>query len=165
MVGYVYGRTNPTTGGLLQLWLLKRLAQVVTFQPILLGLILLTRRLFVEGGVLIGVGVAGIVLVELYVAWKSRLPGRKSLNAVTLNALQKFEDRAKVPGAPESEGASLVSGPRVRRGSMASVLDMMSLTLAVMPTPEQIRGAVPLGTLPKVSLHPFSLVLRLDNQI
>lgn len=129
------------------MWLLKRLAEVVTFQPILLGLILLTRRLFVEGGVLIGVGGACIVLVELYTAWKIRLPGRKSLNAVTLNALQTFEERAHQGdvGAPDSEGASLVSPPRIRRGSMASVLDMMSMTLAVMPTPEQIRGAVPLG--------------------
>lgn len=108
----------------------------------------MTKRLFAEGGVLIGVGVASIVGVEIYAYRKTRLPSRKTLSAVTLDSLDRFEERAGAGNrtVSESEGNSLVSAPRLRgRGSMASVLEMMSLTLAVMPTPQQARGAVPLG--------------------
>ncbi|KAL5519004.1 hypothetical protein ACEPAH_687 [Sanghuangporus vaninii] len=147
LVGYVYGRTQPQTGGLLQIWLLKRFASVVSFQPMLLGLVFLSRRLWTEGGVLIGFGVAMIFTFEVYAFWKLRKPSRKSLSAVTLNSLNRFEDRARNDDQRESEGASLVSAPRMRsRGSLSSVLEMMSLTLAVMPTPHQARGAVPLET-------------------
>ena len=127
---------------------MKRFASIVSFQPILLGLILMTRELFIEGGILVGFGVAATVLVEIYGYWKTRLPGRKSLSAVTLDSLNRFEERVRTRDqrGPEGEGASLVSAPRMRsRGSLSSVLEMMSLTLAVMPTPHQSRGAVPLG--------------------
>ncbi|THH08733.1 hypothetical protein EW145_g2508 [Phellinidium pouzarii] len=150
LVGYVYGRTEAPTGGLLQIWLLKRFATVVSFQPILLGLIFLTRRLFIEGGILVGCGFAAIVAVELYTRYKTRLPGKGSLSAATLNALNTFTERVGSvnQNVLDSEGTpSLVSAPRMRqRGSMSSVLDMMSLTLAVMPPPHQARGAVPLET-------------------
>lgn len=153
LVGYVYGRTQPQTGGLLQIWLVKRFATVVSFQPILLGLIFLSRRLWTEGGILIGFGVAVIIAVELYAYWKTKQPSRNTLSAVTLDSIDRFEERAKNEDQRESEGASLVSAPRMRsRGSMASVLEMMSLTLAVMPTPHQQRAAVPLGEL----VHRFS---------
>ena len=110
----------------------------------------MTRRLFIEGGILVGLGAFSILLVEAFAHWKTRLPGRKSLSTVTLTALDKFQEKAALDvKATETEGASLVtSAPprtRSRRGSMASVLDMMSFTLAVMPTPHQSRGAVPLG--------------------
>jgi len=138
------------TGGVLQIWLLRRFATVVTFQPILLGLLFLTRRLWIEGGVLIGVGFLCILLVEAYGAWKLRLPGRNSLSTVTQNSLDTFEERARPGGQRDTseEGTSLVSSQqRTRpRGSMASVLEMMSLTLAVMPNPSQTRDAVPLDT-------------------
>lgn len=111
----------------------------------------MTRRLFAEGGILVGIGVFSIILVEAFAHWKTRLPGRKSLSTVTVAALDKFQEKAGqdvIIQGSETEGASLVaSAPRTRsrRGSMASVLDMMSFTLAVMPTPHQSRGAVPLG--------------------
>ncbi|EJD04016.1 uncharacterized protein FOMMEDRAFT_106418 [Fomitiporia mediterranea MF3/22] len=150
LVGYVYGRTDAQTGGLLQIWLLKRFASITSFQPILLGLIFLTRRLFVEGGILIGVGVAAMATVEVYAYWKTRLPGRKSLTDKTLNSLERFAGQARPAGkqsVSETEGSNaLVNAPRMRsRGSLASVLEMMSLTLAVMPTPHQARGAVPIA--------------------
>ncbi|KAI5123599.1 hypothetical protein M0805_003416 [Coniferiporia weirii] len=149
LVSHVYGRTDAPTGGLMQIWLLKQFATVATLQPILLGLIFMARRLFIEGGVLAGCGFIAAIAVELYTHWKTKLPGRKTLSAVTLNAIDRFRERA-LPGnqsASDSEGTSLVSVPRVRqRGSMASVLEMMSLNLAVIPTPHETRGAVPLET-------------------
>lgn len=148
MVGYVYGRVDAQTGGLMQLWLLRRFATVVTFQPILLGLILLTRRLFVLGAISIGVAVLAILIVESYATFKLRLPGRGSLNTVTQDALDKFEASSRSGGrrGGEDEGTSLVSSHRARpRGSFASVLEMMSLTLAVMPTSHINKQPVPLG--------------------
>lgn len=134
---------------MLQIWLLKRFATVVAFQPILLGLIFLSRRIFIEGGILAGVGVVAIIFVEVYAKWKTKLPGKNTLSTVTLDALETFEERASIVNGPgeDSEAASVASPPRMRqRGSMASVLEMMSLTLAVMPSSQQNRGAVPLGT-------------------
>ncbi|KAJ3557112.1 hypothetical protein NM688_g1642 [Phlebia brevispora] len=66
LIGYVYGRTQSQTGGLLWIWLMKRLGTILAFQPLLLGLILLTRRLWIEGGVLCGAASFVFVFVEFY---------------------------------------------------------------------------------------------------
>ncbi|KAF7793418.1 hypothetical protein EIP86_004530 [Pleurotus ostreatoroseus] len=151
LVGYVYGRTLSQTGGLLQIWLLKRLGTLLALQPLLLGLILLTRRLWIEGGVLCGAASFVLVFVEFYCTWRTRLPGRRSLGHATRDALDTFVQGAR-PDAPreviDEESTSLVSSARgpPPRGSFASILDMMSLTLAVMPSPSQVRGPVPLET-------------------
>lgn len=151
-IGYVYGRTDATTGGLMQLWLLRRFTTIVTFQPILLGLIFMTRHIFIEGGILVGVGAVTIVATETYTSWKMSVPGMASLNNVTQAALDIFEETATFGLQQGSDSgrtsvASPIQAPRMRtRGSMASVLEMMSLTLAVMPTPQQARGTVPFGT-------------------
>ena len=150
-MGYVYGRTESQTGGLLQIWLLKRFATVVSLQPILLGLILLSRRLFVEGGISTGVGVVSILAIEIYAHYKTKQPGKNSLSSATLRALDIFEEQTtekNTTTAKDIDGSSLgTSAMRMRsRGSMASVLDMMSLTLAVMPSSHS-RGAVPIGKL------------------
>ncbi|KAF5374939.1 hypothetical protein D9758_000569 [Tetrapyrgos nigripes] len=148
LIGYVYARTHSQTGGVLQLWLLRRFATLLSLQPILLGLIFLSRQFWIEGGVLVGVGVMVILFVEFYTTWKTRLPGRNSLSPITRNSLETFQNLAKRPGSSEGEGASLVSSPigTRTRGSMASVLEMMSLTLAVMPSSSPTRGPVPLQT-------------------
>jgi calcium permeable stress-gated cation channel len=144
----VYARTHSQTGGLLQIWLLRRFGTILSFQPILLGLILLSRRLWALGGVLIGAGVAVIIFVESYAHFKTRLPGRRSLSNITLNSLDTFTRAAKPPVRRnfDDEITSLVSEPRAgrNRGSMASVLEMMSTTLAVIPSQTQTRGPVPL---------------------
>lgn len=94
-------------------------------------------------------GVLCIFLVEVFATWKLRLPSRSSLSSVTQNSLDTFEERAKpaVQQDTSEEGTSLVSSQQRNRprGSMASVLEMMSLTLAVMPPPSQTRDPVPLG--------------------
>ncbi|KAF7979445.1 hypothetical protein HWV62_42598 [Athelia sp. TMB] len=150
LVGYVYARTHSQTGGILQIWFLRRFATLLSLQPLLLGLIFLSRHLWILGGVLMGMAFSIVVGVECYCAWKTRLPGRKSLSAITQDCLSTFSDTAKLESNPEaSEGTSLVStGHRTHRyrGSMASVLDMMSMTLAVEPSPSEQRGPVPLQT-------------------
>ncbi|KAF8079018.1 hypothetical protein FPV67DRAFT_1467201 [Lyophyllum atratum] len=151
LVGYVYGRTHSQTGGLLQIWLIKRFGTLLSFQPILLGLIFLSRKFWIEGGVLVGSGVLVIIFVEAYTAWKMRLPGRKSLSPITQDSLNTFEviawntNRHAMDDEGTSHGSSSGRNPRLR-GSMASVLEMMSLTLAVMPSNTNYRGPVPLQT-------------------
>jgi hypothetical protein len=54
LVGYVYGRTKSPTGGLVQLFMLRRFALLLALQPLVLGLILLSRRLWPEAGALTG---------------------------------------------------------------------------------------------------------------
>jgi len=150
LVGYVYARTHSQTGGLLQIWLLRRFATLLVFQPLLLGLILLSRRLWVLGGILVGVAVGVVIVVEIYCSRKTRVPGRSSLSAITQDSLQTFARTARLSAGRDGddETMSLVSTARGARprGSMASVLDMMSLTLAVEPSPSQQRGPVPLQT-------------------
>ncbi|CCL98103.1 uncharacterized protein FIBRA_00097 [Fibroporia radiculosa] len=150
LIGYVYGRTHSSTGGLLQIWLLQRFASLLAFQPLILGLIFLTRALWVEGGILCGFALFVIVFVECYCGWRTRQPSRRLLNPITLDSLDTFARTAQ-PGknaSMDEESRSLVSSGRNTRlrGSFASILDMMSLTLAVAPSPAETRGAVPLAT-------------------
>ncbi|KAJ7802228.1 hypothetical protein B0H14DRAFT_3092290 [Mycena olivaceomarginata] len=139
LVGYVYARTHSQTGGLLQIWLLRRFGTLLSLQPILLGLIFLSREFWIEGGVLCGTGVFVVIFVEIYVITKTRQPGRRTMRPAS--AKRRTVD---------DESTSLVSSARLgghrTRGSMASVLEMMSVTLAVMPPrrPEQV--SVPLKT-------------------
>ena len=89
-------------------------------------------------------------MVESFCNWRTRPPGRASLSPITANSLATFEQSAR-PGKRrdvDEESTSLVSSSRITRarGSFASVLEMMSLTLAVTPSPSENRGPVPLGT-------------------
>lgn len=148
LVGYVYARTHSQTGGLLQLWLLKRFGTLLSFHPILLGLIILSRHFWIEGSILVASGVLVILIVEFYTNAKTRLPGRQSLGPATQDSLHRFENgiaQQDYDGYDTPPDIGSMAG--VPRGSMASVLDMMSLTLAVMPPSSKTRGPVPLGKL------------------
>ena len=148
LVGYVYGRTKSPTGGLLQLFMLRGFALLLALQPLLLGLILLSRRLWPEAGALLGTSLAVVVFVELFCSFKTRRPGVRSLSPVTQNSLETFTTAARPARRRnvDEESISLVSSDKNHRsrGSMASVLEMMSITLAVIPSPSQLRGPIPL---------------------
>jgi hypothetical protein len=141
--------------------MLRRFATLTALQPLLLGLILLTRRLWEEGGALCGFAILTIVFVEVYCSLKVRQPGRKSLSPITRNSLETFT-RAARPGRSQGveEEADLVSETmtptqqRRTRGSFASVLDMMSATLAITPRGTR-KSAVPLCQFPQ-SLFPVA---------
>jgi calcium permeable stress-gated cation channel len=104
--------------------------------------------------VLVGTGVLVIVAVEAYTTVKARGPGISSLSPVTLNSLDTFGKTARPNKRRnvDDESTDLVSSvegaPRMR-GSMASVLEMMSVTLAVMPSTARRRGPVPLRKPPR----------------
>ncbi|KAI0639520.1 hypothetical protein C8Q77DRAFT_1043851 [Trametes polyzona] len=161
LVGYVYGRTLSQTGGLLHIWLLRRLGTVLAFQPLLLGLIFLSRRIWIEGGILCGAAFLVVLIVESFCSWRTRLPGRRALSPIAQDSLATFERTAR-PGKRrdvDEESTSLVSSARNTRarGSFASVLEMMSLTLAVTPSASETRGPVPLGK------HPFTPRVETEN--
>ena len=148
LVGYVYGRTKSPTGGLVQLFMLRRFALLLALQPLVLGLILLSRRLWPEAGALLGTSLVVAIFVELFCSLKMRQPGARSLSPVARNSLETFRAAARPARRRnvDEESVSLVSSdkqPR-SRGSMASVLEMMSITLAVIPSSSQARGPVPL---------------------
>lgn len=128
--------------------MLRRFALLLALQPLVLGLILLSRRLWPEAGALLGTSLAVAIFVELFCSFKTREPGIRSLSPVTRNSLETFRAAARPVRRlnVDEESISLVSSdknPR-SRGSMASVLEMMSITLAVIPSPSQLRGPVPL---------------------
>lgn len=118
------------------------------------------------GGVLVGCAVGIVIVVEVYCERKTRMPSVKSLTPITRDSLDSFSraQRDGLPGAREDDMSLLSSGgPRSAgdgqmRGSIASVLDMMSLTLAVMPSTSRGRGPIPLRKSSPLSCvqHPFS---------
>ena len=145
--------------------MLRRFAFLLALQPLVLGLILLSRRLWPEAGALVGTSLAVALFVELFCSLKMRQPGVKSLSPVTRNSLETFKAAARPARRRnvDEESVSLVSSdknPR-SRGSMASVLEMMSITLAVIPSPSQMRGPVPLREYHHLHLF-FDLGLSLD---
>ena len=171
LVGYVFGRTDSSqTGGLLQLWVLRRFATLLALQPLLLGLLLFSRELWVLGGIMAGVALLVIFMVEGYASWRLRKPGRRSLSAVTRHSLRAYGNSARPRRAvaPASEEKSTVTNtsdrPRRRNGhtSISSVLDMMNITLAVMPSPARNRGPVPLRKLHNLSRVP-PILTRSDS--
>jgi len=131
-----------------QLFMLRRFALLLALQPLVLGLILLSRRLWPEAGALLGASLVVALVVELFCSLKTREPGVKSLSPVTRNALETFKAAARPVRRRnvDEESVSLVDSEKKTRsrGSMASVLEMMSITLAVIPSSTRARGPVPL---------------------
>ncbi|KIM28865.1 hypothetical protein M408DRAFT_16235 [Serendipita vermifera MAFF 305830] len=159
LIGYVYGRTDSgQTGGLLQLWVLRRFATMLALQPLVMGLVVLSRQKWVLGGIMIGTAVMIIILVEWYCTSKLKKPGVDSLSPVTRDALEAFARSARPAGrfggfgtSEKASGAGSDSDRQgkdrhKRNGSISSVLDMMSITLAVMPGTRKNRPPVPLPT-------------------
>ncbi|KAG2120632.1 uncharacterized protein F5147DRAFT_662683 [Suillus discolor] len=149
LIGYVYARTLSETGGLLQIWLLKRLGTLLALQPLLLGLILLSRRLWIEGGILVGIALVVVGIVEVYTMHKTRLASLQALPESTQESLRLFRRALESDNRTDTddENRSMITARGNRpRGSMASVLEMMSLTLAVMPSASNHRGPLPLRT-------------------
>jgi len=120
-----------------------------TYPGLILDLIFLTRNLWEEAGVLLLTSIIVFMFVEIFCWGKTRQPDARSLSNVTQNSLRDFRATARPSQRRhvDEESISFISSGRSRvRGSIASVLDMMSLTLAVVPSPSQIRGPVPILT-------------------
>ncbi|KAF8334005.1 uncharacterized protein EI90DRAFT_3050622 [Cantharellus anzutake] len=155
LIGYVYGRVERgQTGGLLHIWLVGRFATMLSLQPLLLGLLLLVHRMWVLGGILLAAAGFIIVFVEAYTTIRLREPGTRSLTNTTRDSLDEFshvittavlreDDEKTLPSLPRSR--SVPDLTRSRTTSFASLLDMISSTLAVTPS-RRVKGPVPLPT-------------------
>ena len=104
-----------------------------------------------------GVALLIVCVVEGYASWRLRKPGRRSLSAVTRHSLRAYENSARPrraigPASEKSTTSNTSDRPRRRNAhtSISSVLDMMNITLAVMPSPARNRGPVPLRKLFKL---------------
>ena len=90
-----------------------------------------------------------VMIVESFCDWRTKIPGRGSLSPIAQESIATFQLSAKPTRQRDidEESTSLVSSARNTRarGSFASVLEMMSLTLAVTPSPSENRGPVLLG--------------------
>ncbi|TFL07410.1 hypothetical protein BDV98DRAFT_557831 [Pterulicium gracile] len=160
LVGYVYARNRSQTGGLVEIWLLKRFGTLLAFQPLLLGLVLLSRQFWIEAGVLLGTALLVVIFVEIFTARVERRHSKSfSPSPITKDSLDKFgqamttrvgkgkgREESGLDSSQEERTTTQLSGNGRTRGSMASVLEMMSLTLAVMPAPSKSRAPVPLQT-------------------
>lgn len=149
LVGYVYpNMSGSQNGGIIQIWFLQRLATLLCLQPLLMGLLLLSHQFWILGGVLVGWAVFIVAFVEIFAWRRQRRPGIKSLSPVTRDALDRLSQTMKrrPTGQPEDATSMVSSSRHVRtRGSMASVLEMLHVTLAVMPsTQTRTIGPVPL---------------------
>lgn len=156
LVGYVYGRSDHgQSGGLLQLWIVRRFATMLALQPFLLGLVLLPFHEWALAGVLLGLAVFLVFITETYTAARMRKPGVKSLSEASWESLDEFtteiknkrdddDDGEKSPRTATEGGAT---PPRLARRtvvSMTSLLDMISRTLALPRSAARQRQAIPL---------------------
>jgi len=156
LAGYVYGRSDHgQSGGLLQLWILRRFATMLALQPFLLGLILLPFREWGLAGVLLGSAVFIAFVTETYTTARMRKPGVKSLSEASQESLTDLiteiknrrddnddDSEKSLPAAPEGEATP----PRRARAvvSMTSLLDMISRTLALPRSGSRQGQAIPL---------------------
>jgi hypothetical protein len=156
LVGYVYGRTDHgQSGGLLHLWILRRLATMLALQPFLLGLILLAFREWALAGVLLGSAAFIAFVAETYTAARMRKPGVKYLSEASRESLDEFaheienkntdagDSDSSLPTTPEGD-ATPPRQPRRTVVSMTSILDMISRTLALPRSAARQRQAIPL---------------------
>jgi len=160
LVGYAYGRSGVgERGGLLQIWLIRRFASIITLQPILLGLIFMSQRLWILGGILTGIGTFLLIGFELYTSGRTRRQASPSgsnkqslamFQHIAFRRKQEMEQAGEESSSHQGEQGSITSRARLSqirsRGSLASVLEMMSITLATMPSRSRNQLPVPLET-------------------
>jgi hypothetical protein len=133
---------------------MRRFATLFALQPLLIGLVVLAHRKWILGGIMIGIAVFLVTLVEWYCIHRLKKPSVDSLSPVTRDSIEQYMHSARPAnalfgnGSPDEKGSaagpSNGKGRRAKNGSISSVLEMMSLTLAVMPGNNRNRPPVPL---------------------
>lgn len=121
---YLYLRSHETNG-LYALVLLRASNYFITFQPILLGLVLLARKKFGLGAASLAIGVA---LITFLLLWDFlRRSSNKRLRPSTEQNLATFERGATDGSFVEDEEARSVSRASLIGGrrSLASILDLV----------------------------------------
>ena len=135
LVGYVYGRTyRVQSGALMHLWLIRRFATMVALQPLLLGLILLVHRLWALASVLLAVAALCVIAVEFHAETQTWEPDVDSLSPAAWESLDKFVSQVMTGEVDLMPHPAQFAVDQGTRASMASMLEMISASLAVAPS-------------------------------
>lgn len=139
---------HGSPGGQVAIGLLWILGWTLCLQPLLLGLVLLSRREWRIGGASVGVAVAGLIVFEVLVRSKCR---RRRLEREDLDRMHSFAQRLKKQtvelvddGTPEPE-SDLPASDNIRRRSNATIFELMS-DLLIPSERRRSRGPLPLQT-------------------
>ncbi|OCF59137.1 hypothetical protein L486_03638 [Kwoniella mangroviensis CBS 10435] len=113
------------TGTVLALWHVRRFGWVLKFQPLLYGLILLSRNEWEIGGVSIGVAIITVLLSEGLTVLRFKDKRRKDLNGNTRKALDELSSSMRDTKKDD--------GNRNERNSRQSDLSLLNRVTALLP--------------------------------
>lgn len=136
-----------SSGGKLAIWLIRCLALVLLFQPVLLGLILLSRREWAIGGASLGVALAGLMLFEGLV-WRKGRP--VTLSRTEHAKFRLFAKRLQSHAVEPIDNMSIDRPSELenhgrRRRSNATIFELMS-DLLLPSNQTRSQGHLPLKT-------------------
>jgi hypothetical protein len=134
------------SGGHLAIEMLRILGWALCLQPLLLGLVLLSRREYRIGGASAGVAVAGLIMFEVLVRTKDRA---RRLPREDRERLQSFAERLKTQSVElvddGSDEPDLPASENIRRRSNQTIFELMS-DLLIPSDRRRSRGPLPLQT-------------------
>ena len=133
--------------GRLAISILWKLGWALCLQPLLLGLVIVSRREWAIGGASLGVALAGVTIFELLARTKCRTP---RLSKEDRDQLRKFTQSLKGHTGEliddfEESNQTEHSGTRSRRRSNATIFELMS-DLLIPSERRRSRGFLPLQT-------------------
>ncbi|KAJ9103109.1 hypothetical protein QFC21_002531 [Naganishia friedmannii] len=137
-----------SSGGRLAILLIRSLAVVLLCQPVLLGLILLSRREWAIGGASLGVALAGLMLFEGLLVWRK---GRSTALSRTEHAkFRLFAKRLQSHAVEPIDNMSIdrpseLENSGRRRRSNATIFELMS-DLLLPSNQTRSQGHLPLKT-------------------
>jgi hypothetical protein len=91
---FCISRGGPSNGKL-AIWVVRRLGWAVCLQPFVLGLVLLTRREWVAGGIGLGLAAIGVIISEVVTfGWHRKRPDDKFLGRIDFLENDNYPNRA-----------------------------------------------------------------------
>lgn len=161
-VEYLHAPAKGFEGATLALWTIRRFGWVLALQPLIYGLIVLSRREWEIGGVSIGVAVITVIISEVVTVGLHRGPSRRKLSFPTKKALDTISNDMRRPAGPiqlsrpVSGSSSLVLRPRQSTSSMLRRLTTLLPGLSRLPP----DCPLPLPTQGVHDLHSTELASR-----
>lgn len=132
-VEYVYAPSTGYEAATLALWTTRRLGWTLCLQPLIYGLVLLSRNEWEIGGASVGVAVLTLVLAELLTVGRHPTPSRKKLDSSTkriLDEIGRTINRSSTSGGTQSRPTSTASSQLLRpRQSTSSMLRRLTALL------------------------------------
>lgn len=137
-VQYVHAPSTGYEAATLALWTTRRLGWTLCLQPLIYGLILLSRNEWEIGGASIGVSVLTLVLSELLTIGRHPSPSRKSLKSTTRRILGNISramtrSSTDIRSRPNSTASSQLLRPRQSTSSMLRRLTALLPGLSRLP--------------------------------